>query len=147
MRISDWSSDVCSSDLCFGCGAHGDAIRWMTDQRGLPFIDAVKELAQAAGMEMPAPDPRAAERAERARGLHEASSDAADWFVTQLNGIAGAEARGILERRGVSTAIAKTFGLGFAPDSRGKLRAALKDYGDPMLVEAGLLIGVEGKEP
>src|SRR3546814_7850187 len=79
MRISDWSSDVCSSDL--------------------------------------------------------------------LNGIAGAEARGILERRGVSTAIAKTFGLGFAPDSRGKLKAALKDYGDPMLVEAGLLIGVEGKEP
>src|SRR3546814_12517274 len=95
MRISDWSSDVCSSDLCpfhnektpsfyinddkafyhcFGCGAHGDAIRWMTDQRGLPFIDAVKELAQAAGMEMPAPAPRAAERAERARGLHEASS-------------------------------------------------------------------------
>jgi hypothetical protein len=30
---------------CFGCGAHGDAIRWMTDQRGLPFMDAVKELA------------------------------------------------------------------------------------------------------
>src|SRR3546814_15749668 len=74
----------------------------MTDQRGLPFIDAVKELAQAAGMEMPAPDPRAAERAERARGLHEASSDAADWFVTQPTGLAGAEARGILERRGVS---------------------------------------------
>src|SRR3546814_6488142 len=96
-------------------------------------------------MEMPAPDPRAAERAERARGLHEASSDAADWFVTQLNGIAGAEARGILERRGVSTAIAKTFGLGFAPDSRGTIKAALKDYGDPMLVEAGLLIGVEGR--
>src|SRR3546814_18412760 len=73
MRISDWSSDVCSSDLdkafyhCFGCGAHGDAIRWMTDQRGLPFIDAVKELAQAAGMEMPAPDPRAAERSEERR--------------------------------------------------------------------------------
>src|SRR3546814_2346776 len=36
---------------CFGCGAHGDAIRWMTDQRGLPFIDAVKELAQARSEE------------------------------------------------------------------------------------------------
>src|SRR3546814_13857484 len=119
MRISDWSSDVCSSDLCFGCGAHGDAIRWMTDQRGLPFIDAVKELAQAAGMEMPAPDPRAAERAERARGLHEASSDAADWFVTPLHGIAGAEARGRLARRGVSTALATTFWLALAPPSRG----------------------------
>ena len=53
---------------CFGCGAHGDAIRWMTDQRGLPFMDAVKELAAKAGMEVPAPDPRAAERAERAAG-------------------------------------------------------------------------------
>src|SRR3546814_10926148 len=118
----------------------------MTDQRGLPFIDAVKELAQAAGMEMPAPDPRAAERAERARGLHEASSDAADWFVTQLNGIAGAEERGILERSGVSTAIAKTLGLGFAPDSRGKLKAALKDYGDPMPADAGLRIWVERRQ-
>src|SRR3546814_10907980 len=68
-------------------------------------------------------------------------------FSTQLNGIDGAEGRGFRERRGVSTASAKTFGLGFAPDSRGKLKAALKDYGDPMLVEAGLLIGVEGKEP
>src|SRR3546814_1469328 len=41
---------------CFGCGAHGDAIRWMTDQRGLPFMEAVKELAAGAGMEVPAPD-------------------------------------------------------------------------------------------
>jgi hypothetical protein len=34
----------------------GDAIRWMTDQRGLPFIDAVKELAQVAGLDMPEQD-------------------------------------------------------------------------------------------
>ena len=34
---------------CFGCGAHGDVIRWMTDQRGLAFMDAVKELAAEAG--------------------------------------------------------------------------------------------------
>jgi len=132
---------------CFGCGAHGDAIRWMTDQRGVPFIDAVKELAQMAGMEMPAADPRAAERAERAKGLHEACADAAEWFVQQLNGIAGAEARGVLERRGISAATAKEFGLGYAPDSRGKLKAALKEFGDLLLVEAGLLIAVEGKEP
>src|ERR1700755_2395899 len=50
---------------CFGCGAHGDAIRWMTDQRGLPFMDAVKELAQGAGMDVPAPDRHAAQRAEK----------------------------------------------------------------------------------
>ena len=128
---------------CFGCSAHGDAIRWMTDQRGLPFIDAVKELAQTAGLDMPAQDRASTERAERAKGLHEAMADAAAWFTEQLNGLAGAEARAVLAKRGVSEATARAFGLGFAPDSRGKLRAALKDYGDAALVEAGLLIQVE----
>ncbi|MDB5710093.1 MAG: primase [Sphingomonas bacterium] len=132
---------------CFGCGAHGDAIRWMTDQRGLPFIDAVKELVQAAGMEMPALDPRSAEKAERAKGLHEACADAAAWFTEQLNGIAGAEARAVLEKRGIKAETAKAFSLGFAPDSRGKLKTALKEYGDPLLIEAGMLIKVDDKEP
>ena len=132
---------------CFGCSAHGDAIKWLTDQRGLPFIEAVKELAQAAGMEMPAQDRQSAAKAERVKGLHEASEDAAAWFAEQLYGLPGAEARALLERRGISAETARTFGMGFAPDSRGRLKAALKDYGDPMLVEAGLLIQVEGKEP
>src|ERR1041384_5664628 len=44
---------------CFGCGAHGDAIRWMTDQRGLAFMDAGKELAEAAGGGGAGPGPRA----------------------------------------------------------------------------------------
>ena len=132
---------------CFGCSAHGDAIRWMTDQRGLPFMDAVKELAQAAGLELPTMDRQSAEKAERAKGLHEAMADAAAWFVEQLGGIAGAEARALLYRRGITPETARTFGMGFAPDSRGKLKAALKAYGDPMLVEAGMLIQVEGKEP
>ena len=39
---------------CFGCSAHGDAIRFLTDARGLPFMDAVKELAEAAGSSSPA---------------------------------------------------------------------------------------------
>ena len=132
---------------CFGCSAHGDAIKWMTDQRGLPFIDAVKELAQAAGLEMPAQDRHAAKKAERAKGLVEACEDAAGWFVQQLGGIAGAEARAVLVKRGIKAETARAFGLGYAPDSRGKLRADLKDYGDPLLVEAGLLVQVENKEP
>ncbi|MES2444082.1 MAG: DNA primase [Pseudomonadota bacterium] len=132
---------------CFGCSAHGDAIRWLTDQRGLPFIDAVKELAQSAGMEMPEQDRQSAEKAERARGLHEAMADAAAWFTERLNGIEGAEARGILERRGIKAETARAFGLGYSPDSRGKLKDALKSFGDAMLVEAGLLIQVEGKDP
>ena len=132
---------------CFGCSAHGDAIRWMTDQRGLPFMDAVKELAATAGLEVPAPSPRDAERAERQKSLHDVMQAAADWFAQQLGGLDGADARALLDRRGVSEATRRTFGFGYAPDARGKLRAALKEFGDAMLVEAGLLISVEGKEP
>ncbi|UZK66816.1 DNA primase [Sphingomonas sp. M1-B02] len=132
---------------CFGCSAHGDAIRWMTEQRGLPFIDAVKELAQAAGMEMPEQDRQSAAKAERAKGLHEAMADAAAWFSEKLAGIEGAEARALLKKRAVTEETARTFGLGFSPDSRGKLRQALKGYGDEMLVEAGLLISQEEKDP
>ncbi len=132
---------------CFGCSAHGDAIRWLTDHQGLPFMDAVKELAAAAGMEVPAQDVRAAQRAERAKSLHDVMQAAADWFTQQLGGIDGAEARALLDRRGVTDASRRTFGFGYAPDARGKLRTALKDFGDAMLVEAGLLIQVDGKEP
>src|SRR5919106_4994436 len=70
---------------CFGCGAHGDAIRWMTDQRGLAFMDAVKELASEAGLEVPAPDPRAAQQAQERAGLHEVTAAARDWFRAQLD--------------------------------------------------------------
>ncbi|UYY58907.1 DNA primase [Sphingomonas sp. S2-65] len=132
---------------CFGCSAHGDAIRWMTEQQGLPFIDAVKELAQAAGLEMPEQDRQSAQKAERAKGLHDVMQAASDWFETQLGGIDGADARALLKRRGISDATRRAFSFGFAPDSRGKLRTALRDFGDAMLIEAGLLIDVEGKEP
>jgi DNA primase len=132
---------------CFGCSAHGDAIRWMTEQQGLPFIDAVKELAQAAGMEMPAQDRQSVERAERAKGLHDLMADAGQFFTDQLNGIAGAEARAVLERRGIKADTARAFGMGYSPDSRGKLREELKSYGDPALIESGMLIKVDDKEP
>jgi DNA primase len=78
---------------CFGCGAHGDVIRWMTDQRGLSFMDAVKELASEAGMEVPAPDPRAAKVAEQQAGLHEVLAAAQDWYRARLDTPEGAKAR------------------------------------------------------
>jgi DNA primase len=133
---------------CFGCQAHGDAIRWLTDQRGLSFMDAVKELADQAGMEVPAPDPRAQERAERAAGLYEVMESAATWFGEQLDGVEGAAARDYLVRRGIGGETRRKFGFGFAPDSRGKLKVALKDFGNDKLIETGLLIKPEeDKEP
>jgi DNA primase len=132
---------------CFGCSAHGDALRWMTDQRGLSFMDAIKELAAEAGMEVPAPDPKAAQRAEKANNLYDVMTAAQDWFVAQLQGLDGAGARAYLEKRGLSAATVRDFGLGFAPDSRNGLKTALKAFELPMLIEAGLLIAVDDKEP
>jgi DNA primase len=133
---------------CFGCGAHGDAIRFLTDQRGLPFMDAVKELAGKAGMEVPAPDPRDQERQERSAGLFEVTEAAQRWFGEQLDGVDGASARDYLKTRGISEATKRKFGFGFAPDGRGKLRTALKNFGNDKLVEAGLLIAPDdAKDP
>jgi DNA primase len=132
---------------CFGCSAHGDAIRWMTDQRGLSFMDAIKELAAEAGMEVPAADPRVAQRAEKANNLYDVMTAAQDWFVQQLQGVEGAAARSYLQKRGFSAKTIQEFGFGLAPDNRTALKSALQKFGIPMLVEAGLLIAVDDKEP
>lgn len=130
---------------CFGCGAHGDVIRWMTDHRGLPFMEAVKDLAANAGMELPAPDPQAARKAEQTSGLHSVMEAASHWYEDQLGGLDGAEAREYLKTRGISDQTRKIFGFGFAPDSRNKLKTALRDFGEEKLVESGLLIDPDGE--
>jgi DNA primase len=132
---------------CFGCSAHGDAIRWMTDQRGLSFMDAVKELAAEAGMEVPAPDPRAAKKAEEQASLRDVVQGAADWFTQQLDSSNGAPARDYLTKRGISDDTRRSFGFGLAPDSRSALKEALKKFPTAMLVESGMLIAVDDKEP
>ncbi|MEQ9660931.1 MAG: DNA primase, partial [Parasphingopyxis sp.] len=127
---------------------HGDAIRFITETRGLSFIDAVKELAEQAGMQVPAPDPRAKERQERSANLRDVTEAAAKWFTEQLHSNAGAGARAYLEQRGITESTSQTFALGYAPDSRGSLREALKQFGTDMLVEAGLLIRPDdGRDP
>ncbi|QPC99916.1 DNA primase [Qipengyuania soli] len=132
---------------CFGCEAHGDAIRWLTDQRGMPFMDAVKELAGEAGMEVPAPDPRAAERAEKRASLHDVTGAAQEWFAGNLTSPEGAQARAYLARRGFSDATIREFGFGFAPESKQALKGALSRFDESMLIESGMRISVEDKEP
>ena len=132
---------------CFGCSAHGDAIRWLTEARGSDFIDAVKELADAAGMALPAPDPRAAEREVQKSGLHDVMAAAADWFEEQLRTQAGTEARDYLARRRLSAETIERFKIGYAPDRRDALKSALARFGEALLIEAGLLISVDDKTP
>lgn len=98
---------------CFGCSAHGDAIRWMTEQRGLPFMDAVRELADACGLEVPAPSPEYARREAAIKDARGVIERATDWYASRLAGEPRAQA--MLADRGVGAAAIARFGLGLAP--------------------------------
>lgn len=124
---------------CFGCGKHGDVIRFLTDADGLSFMEAVKQLAGEAGIDVPAPTPQAREQSDHLTQLAEVTGKAAAWFTDQLAADGGKAARDYLERRAVTPATAAAFGIGYAPDSRNRLKAALASAGEPKLLETGLI--------
>lgn len=119
---------------CFGCGAHGDAIRWMTDARGLAFIDAIKELAAGAGIDVPAPSPESARRDERVASASDVLAQAARWYAEQL--AADPKVAATLEERGITAAAVETFGIGFAPPRRSVSGCGAPP---PALVAAGVM--------
>lgn len=125
---------------CFGCGAHGTAISFMMEYHGLGFVEAVKELAQRAGMTVP--DIRTHETTpEAARSqatLTEVLARAARYYKDQLKH--SDTAIGYLKGRGLSGEIAARFGLGYAPGGWQNLAEAFDDYDAATLVEAGLVI-------
>ena len=120
---------------CFGCGAHGDAIRWMTDRKGLGFIDAVKALAASAGLVVPAPSPDAARRETVVTDAAGVLDRAAGWYATRLRAEPRAYAQ--LEVRGVTEASIDRFGLGFAP---GTPSVAMCGVPPASLAAAGLML-------
>ncbi|MBQ3696203.1 MAG: DNA primase [Alphaproteobacteria bacterium] len=106
---------------CFGCGAHGDQIKYLMESEKMPFIEAVEYLANMAGVKMPDPDPKAAERSERNSVLLRLMECACRYFQTHLFGTAGVDAKQYLIRRGMSSDLAKRFRLGYAPTGSGLL--------------------------
>lgn len=130
---------------CFGCGEHGDAISFVTKTEGLGFPDAVEKLAREANLPVPRATPQERERAERASTLQQVVEMAANWFQKQLRLPVGRQGLDYLRGRGLSDATLDDFRLGFAPDSRDGLLAALKREGVPVdkIVEAGLAIQPE----
>lgn len=126
---------------CFGCGAHGDAITFVMRAEGASFPDAVERLAAEAGLEVPKPTPEAAAREKRARDLHGVMEAASAAFQRRLRLAEGAEGLAYLQRRGLSEATIRGFGLGWSGAGRGSLVADLKAEGitPEQLLEAGLL--------
>ena len=130
---------------CFGCGAHGTAIGFMIEYGGMGFIDAVKDLAQTAGMQVPETKfekPR--NKTEEGDDLHEVMLKAAQYYRQQLK--EAPRAIEYLKKRGMSGEVAKEFGVGYAPPAWQNLQAAFTDYNAKSLVAAGLVIqSDEGK--
>jgi len=131
---------------CFGCGAHGDVITFLMRSRHMSFPDAVEQLAGQAGLDLPEQTPQDREREKRQAGLHDVTEAAARWFEEQLWKASGKSALDYLRDRGLSDATIRRFRLGYSPDNRTALKTALKEMGEPLLVEAGLLIHPEEGE-
>jgi DNA primase len=134
---------------CFGCGAHGDVIGFSMRIDNLSFPEAIEKLAGEAGLEMPRYTPQERERAQRQQSLHEVVEAACRWFEAQLQAPGGKAGLDYLQRRGLSAATIARFRLGYAPDSRDGLKAALKKTGvdERLMLEAGLIVKPEdGRE-
>ncbi|MGH7486917.1 MAG: CHC2 zinc finger domain-containing protein, partial [bacterium] len=102
---------------CFGCGAGGDAFKWVQETEGLSFPEAVQRLAQEAGVELPAWSPEDEAREQKKKTLYEVIEITATFFEEQLRGRAGDVGRAYLKSRGLDDAAAKQFRIGYAPDS------------------------------
>ena len=135
---------------CFGCGKNGNAISFLIDHAGMTFIEAVKDLAQQYGLQVPEDD---ASPQDRARAAHLREQQATLTSVLEKAGMAyirnlrtSERAIDYFKRRGVSGEIAKTFGLGYAPEGWRGLASVFPDYNDPLLVESGLVITGEADD-
>jgi DNA primase len=135
---------------CFGCGANGDAIRFLTEYSGMTFIDAVKDLAQQVGMTVPEEDSSPAEREQaaaqkqRRNTLTDVLAKAAEAYRKQLK--LSPRAVDYLKGRGLSGEIAAQFGLGYAPDGWRSLASVFPSYDDPLLEESGMVISKEADD-
>ncbi len=127
---------------CFGCGAHGDAIRFITETQGLSFTEAVTQLAEQTGLPLPTPSPEEEAQEEKINAQYTVLEAACAWFESQLHSEAGTQARNYLKGRNVQEDIIRQFRLGFAPDNRQMFLEAMhaRGFDDAALLEAGLAI-------
>ncbi len=131
---------------CFGCGAHGDIIKFEMDANGLTFIDAVEKLAHKVGMQLPKLNAEAKEVVEKRNTAYDIMEMAAKFFEKNLRLTGGREALDYLYARGFDDNIISKFRLGFAPNNNGlKAQLSSKGVSEQEMAELGLLTIPEGK--
>lgn len=129
---------------CFSCKSGGSVIQFIMQTENLSYIDAVRFLAERAGMEMPneIDDRRLMEQKLRRERIYEANREAAVYYMRLLYSDEGGAARRYLASRSVNFDTAKRFGLGFSPDGYDTLTRHLleKGFSRDILIDAGLSV-------
>lgn len=123
---------------CFGCGAHGTVIGFLMQYEKMDFVDAVADLAERAGVEMPREN--VGSPTQPGVDLHDVTSKAARFFAQNLADNSRAQA--YLESRGIEPPTADRFALGYAPDAWDSLlnRFGSADEDRRRLLQVGLVI-------
>lgn len=133
---------------CFGCGEHGDIFSFVMKLEGIEFGDALRQLAQKAGVELKKASPFFMRMQTERKQLLEVVEWAARFFEKQLiEGKTGEEARQYLLKRGLNEESIAKWRLGYAPESMRSLLNFLqtKGFGEDLASRAGLRVMVEGK--
>ena len=129
---------------CFGCGKSGNAIGFLMDHAGMGFVEAVQDLAQQTGMQVPQDDQspqdreRAAAQRQKQATLTEVLEKAGEAWRKHLRDTP--RAIQYFKGRGVSGQIASRYGLGYAPEGWRGLASVFAEYDSPLLEESGLVI-------
>ena len=133
---------------CFGCGVGGNVITFVMEYENFTFPEAVKLLADRAGVDLPVMEYSGDDRRERdiKTKLLEINKIAATFYYHQLKSPAGQDGLAYLKGRQLSDKTINTFGLGFAPQLTGDLYRMLKEkgYDDEILKESGLFTYEKG---
>lgn len=131
---------------CFGCGANGDIFTYVMRTQNLSFGDALRLLAERAGVSLPERKPADAEEDKELERLRETCAAAAQFYQHQLRTAAGRVAAEYLARRGLTARTIDAFQLGYAPEGWDNLLKYMADrsYTPGDLVRAGLAMEREG---
>jgi DNA primase len=128
---------------CFGCGAHGTVIGFLMQYEKMEFLDAVADLAQRAGLELPRE--AQAQKDPGSADLHELMLRAARFFEQNLAD--NPRAQTYVQRRGIDANISARFSLGYAPDAWDSLlrRFGAQEEEKRRLLQVGLVLERSGE--
>jgi len=126
---------------CFGCGAHGDVIKFVMEHDNLSFMDAVETLASEANLTVPRQTASDVQKSKSEKTLYSLLEESTRWFESQLFNAQNYESLKYLYERGLSEGAIKAFRIGYAPYDATPLREHLIKHGykETQMIEAGIM--------